>query len=132
MRLNVVHAKGRIFVDVPVEIALPDEPTLQDLIAILPAAAAAARQSDPTGHFAGLEIAEGARRDWIVEGRGANGQPWRREAWAAQPGEAALQAVVALLEETHAVRISDVPALVEVVGRMTVFAVQPDDPAPAP
>ncbi len=132
MLLNVVHAKGRIFVDVPVDIELPDNPSLQDLIAILPAAAAAARSSDPTGHFAGLEIAEGIRRDWIVEGRGANGQPWRREAWAVQPGEAALQAVVALLEETRAVRISDVPALVEVVRRLTVSAVLPEDSAPTP
>lgn len=44
MRLNVVHAKGRIFVDVPVEIGLPDEPTLEDLIEVLPVAAA------PPGH----------------------------------------------------------------------------------
>jgi len=132
MLLNVVHAKGRIFVDVPVEIGLPDEPTLQDLIEVLPAAAAAARASDPSGHFAGLEIAEGVRRDWIVEGRGANGQPWSREAWAVQPGEAALQAVVALLEETRAVRVSDVPALVDVMRHMTVTAVLPGDAAPAP
>lgn len=132
MRLKIVHAVGRIFVDVPVEIDMPEDPALADFIQVLPAAAEAARAENPEGHFAGLEIVDGDPRDWIVDGRAANGKPWRREVRAMCEGEAAFQALIAVLEESRAVRVSDVAHLVAAMRRLTVEAVLPEASAPAP
>jgi hypothetical protein len=132
MRLKIVHAVGRIFVDVPVEIDLPEDPGLADLSEALPAAANAARAVSPEGHFAGLEIVDGNSRDWCVDGRGANGKPWRREVRAVCEGEAAFQAIAAVLEDSRAVRISDVERLAEAMRRPTIDAVMPEGSAPSP
>ena len=132
MRLKIVHAVGRIFVDVPVELDMPEDPALADVIQVLTAAAAAARAVTPEGQFAGLAIVDGDPRDWIVDGRAANGKPWRREVRAMCEGEAAFQALVAVLEDSRAVRVSDVARLVEAMRRLTVEAVLPEDSTPAP
>jgi hypothetical protein len=132
MRLKIVHAVGRIFVDVPVELDMREDPALADFIEVLPAAAAAARAVNPEGHFAGLEIVDGHPRDWTVDGRAANGKAWSREVRAMCEGEAAFQALVVVLEESRAVRVSDVERLAEAMRRLTVEAVLPEAAAPAP
>lgn len=132
MRITVVHAVGRIFADVPVEIDLPAEPRLEDIVDALPGIAAAAAAASPEGSFAGLEFIDGEMRDWTVEGRAANGRSWTRSVEAPDRGEASFLAIYEILQESHAVRPSDVARLVEGMRRLTVVSVEPERSAPAP
>lgn len=132
MRINVVHAVGRIFEDVPVEIELAADASLDTVVDALPAIAAAAAAASPEGRFAGLAFADGERSDWVVEGRGANGRTWSRTVEAVGPAEASFQAMFSILEDTHAGRPSDVDRLVENMRRLTIVSVAPESPAPSP
>lgn len=132
MRIFVVHAVGRVFADVPVDVDLPSSPTLGAIVDALPGIAETAAVSNPDGSFAGLEFVEGEQRDWTVEGRAATGRCWTRSVEAPGPGEASFLAIFEILQESRAVRPSDVARLVECMRTPTIVSVEPERSAPAP
>ena len=132
MRIVVVHAVGKVFADVSVDVDLPSSPTLEAIVDALPGIAETASVTNPDGSFAGLEFVEGEQSDWTVEGRAANGRPWTRSVEAPGPGEASFLAIFAILEESRAVRPSDVARLVESMRAPTIVSVEPERSAPAP
>lgn len=132
MRIVVVHAVGRVFADVPVDVHLSSSPTLEAIVDALPGIAEAAAVSNPDGSFAGLQFMEGEQRDWIVELRAANGRLWTRSVEAPGPGEASFLAIFEVLEESRAVRPSDVARLAEGMRALTIVSAEPERSAPAP
>ncbi|GJD90890.1 hypothetical protein BHAOGJBA_4434 [Methylobacterium hispanicum] len=132
MRVKVVQLLGRVYADVLVDVELPEDPVYADFVAAIPSAAAAASEANPTGEFAGMQLADGERVDWIVEGVAANGSPWKEPVEAATEAEAAFLAACSVLEQSRAGRPSNIPRLMEGLGNQAIRSVVREGPVPAP
>lgn len=132
MRVKVVQLLGKVYVDVLVDVDLPEDPTYEDFVAAIPAAAAAAAAANPTGQFAGMQLADGERGDWVVEGLAANGSPWKEPVEAATEAEAAFLAACSVLEQSRAGRPSDIPRLMAGLGNQRIESIVREGPVPAP
>ena len=132
MRVKVVQLLGKVYVDVLVDVDLPDDPTYGDFVAAVPAAAAAAAAANPAGRFAGMQLADGERVDWVVEGVAANGVPWKEPVEAVSEAEAAFLAACSVLEQAQAGHPSDPGRFAESLGKQTIESVTREGPAPAP
>ncbi|OAH23773.1 hypothetical protein AX289_25115 [Methylorubrum populi] len=132
MRVKVVQLLGKVYVDVLVDVDLPDDPTYEDLVDAMPAAAAAAAAANPTGQFASMQLADGERVDWIVEGFAADGSPWKEPIEAVSEAEAAFLAAFSVLEQSHAGRPSDVERFAAGLRNQTIASVTREGPAPTP
>lgn len=131
MRVKVVQLLGKVYVDVLVDVDLPDDPTYGDFVAAVPAAAAAAA-ANPAGRFAGMQLADGERVDWVVEGLAANGVPWKEPVEAVSEAEAAFLAACSVLEQAQAGHPSDPGRFADSLGNQTIESVTREGPAPAP
>ena len=69
MRVKVVQLLGKVYVDVLVDVDLPDDPTYGDFVAAVPAAAAAAAAANPAGrcHFHQTLQIENSKNNALTE-----------------------------------------------------------------